>query len=112
MEPIFKSQPTAHWLKQFEAHSVPCGPVNTLAEVFRDPQVLHREMVKTVPHPTLGRLPLVGPAVKYSQTPATVRTAPPLLGQHTRLVLREWCDLDDDALDQLQQAGVIAQNGM
>jgi len=68
---------------------VPCGPINTLDQVFADPQVLAREMVVGVEHPTLGRIRALGSPVKLSRTPPQVRRRAPLLGEHTEAVLRE-----------------------
>lgn len=63
------------------------APVRSVSEVFSDAQVRHRGMVQTVSHPTAGELRVVGVPVKFSRTPARVRSAPPLLGQHTEEVL-------------------------
>jgi len=79
----------ADWLAALEAAKVPCGPINDLAEVFADPQVLHRGMKTRVPHPHADGLELVASPMKLSATPVQVRRAPPLLGQHTDEVLRE-----------------------
>ena len=75
------------WQARLEAAEVPCGPVNDLAAVFADPQVLAREMVETVVHPTAGPIRLTGVPFKLSATPASVRIAPPLAGQHAAELL-------------------------
>jgi formyl-CoA transferase len=79
----------AEWIARFEAAGIPCGPINTYEEVYRDPQVRARGMVAEVDHPALGRLRMPGPPVKMSETPPTADRPAPLLGQHTRDVLRE-----------------------
>jgi formyl-CoA transferase len=79
----------AEWIARFEAAGIPCGPINTYEEVYRDPQVRARGMVAEVDHPALGRLRMPGPPVKMSETPPVADRPAPLLGQHTRDVLRE-----------------------
>lgn len=90
-----------------EAH-VPCSPINNMEQVFNHPQVLHRGMVQYVEHDDYGRLANIGPAVKYSEFDvASDWTAPPLLGEHSQEVIREWLDYDDDQLRKLGEAGAI-----
>lgn len=68
---------------------VPCGPINTVAQAMSDPQVLARDMVLDVPHPTVRDLKVPGFPIKFSETPAQLRTHPPLLGEHTQEILQE-----------------------
>src|SRR5262245_53032079 len=89
IEAITAQQPCAHWLALFEAHDIPCGPINDYAQVFADPQVLAREMVIETDHPSLGRIRSLGSAIKMSATPADVRRRAPMLGEHTDEILRE-----------------------
>ena len=77
------------WIARLTAAGVPCGSVRDLEEVFTDPQLSAREMIATVNHATLGALQLLGVPVKLSETPGSVRTAPPTLGQHTEAILRD-----------------------
>ena len=84
---IFELQSTRHWCDLLVPLGVPCAPINNIATALSDPQVRARHMVQQVHHPTLGDINVIGPVVKLSETPATVRTAPPLLGQHTDEVL-------------------------
>lgn len=87
---------------------VPCSPINNMEQVFNHPQVLHRGMVQYVEHDDYGRLPSIGPAVKYSEFDvASDWTAPPLLGEHSLEVIREWLGFDDDQLRKLGEAGAI-----
>ncbi len=72
---------------------MPCGPINDLAAVFSDPQVLARRMVETVDHPTIGPVRVTGVPYKLAATPGSVRTPPPLLGEHTDEVLA-WLGYD------------------
>ncbi|HEY1015788.1 MAG TPA: CoA transferase [Herpetosiphonaceae bacterium] len=86
----FATAPAAHWVALISAAGVPAGAVRTVPEVLRDPQVLAREMVVTVAHPTIGDLKLVGIPFKFSDTPASIRRPPPLLGEHSAEVRREF----------------------
>ena len=70
------------WIALLEAANVPAGPINTVEEVFAEPQIQAREMQVNVPHVLNGQLQLVGNPIKLSRTPVEYRTAPPLLGQH------------------------------
>jgi len=89
IEAITSTKPRAHWLELFEAHNIPCGPINDYAQVFDDAQVIARELVVDVDHPTLGAIRALGSPIKLSETPAAVRRRAPLLGEHTEEVLAE-----------------------
>ncbi len=93
---LLKARPRAEWLTALEAAKVPCGPINDLAEVFADPQVQQRDMVVSVPHALAGEVRLVASPIKLSLTPVQYRRAPPLLGEHTDAVLREFGLIDAD----------------
>jgi crotonobetainyl-CoA:carnitine CoA-transferase CaiB-like acyl-CoA transferase len=100
-------RPAAEWAELLHQSGVPSAPINTMAEVFSDPHVLSRDMLVELPHATLGEIKLPGVPLKFSATPAAARTAPPVLGQHTREVLRERCGLSDAELNELAEAGVV-----
>ncbi len=104
---IFLQRDTAAWVTFLIDAGVPCAPVQTIDQVFLAPQVIAREMVVEVPHPTAGTIRMAGLPVKFSGTPASIRLAPPLLGQHTAEVLRSWLKLDDSAIADLKSKGVI-----
>ena len=89
IESVTRERPRRDWLEAFEARDIPCGPINSYADVFADPQVVAREMVVEVDHPTLGRIQALGSPMKLSATPAAVRRRAPRLGEHTEDVLRE-----------------------
>ena len=84
---------TAEWVSALEQADVPCGPVNRLDQVFADPQVQARGIQVDLPHP-LGTVSTVASPVRLSATPVQYRMAPPLLGQHTEEVLRDWLQTD------------------
>jgi crotonobetainyl-CoA:carnitine CoA-transferase CaiB-like acyl-CoA transferase len=81
---------TAQWMANLAAASVPCGPINNLAEVFDDPQVLARGLKVRMQHPLAGHVDLVANPIRLSRTPVRYRSAPPLLDQHAIEVLNDW----------------------
>jgi crotonobetainyl-CoA:carnitine CoA-transferase CaiB-like acyl-CoA transferase len=85
----FRQRTTAEWLEQLEAIGLPAGPVLSLAEVHAHPQTQARAMVVEAHHARLGPVKTLGLPVKFSATPGGVRRGAPLLGQHTREILRE-----------------------
>ena len=100
-------RPSREWVERFWKTGVPAGPVQSLEEVFRDPQVLHREMVVTMDHPTIAQgVRMTGIPVKLKGTPATLRRYPPLPGEHTREVLREHGYADAE-IAHLEEVGVV-----
>ena len=103
---VTRTRARAHWLALFEEHGVPCGPINTYAEVFNDKQITARGMVVQTHHPTLGRLRTLGSPLKMSRTPPVPGRPAPLLGQHTDDVLAE-AGYAPDELAALRAAGVI-----
>ncbi|MBC3485945.1 CoA transferase [Pseudomonas sp. SWRI50] len=102
---VFKT--TAEWVSQLEKAGVPCGPINDLAQMFQDPQVVARGLAVTIPHPLAGSVPQVASPIRLSETPVEYRRAPPLLGEHTEAVLSEVLGLDTDAVHRLRSAGVL-----
>lgn len=102
---VFKT--TAEWVAQLELAGVPCGPINDLAQMFQDPQVLARGLALSIPHPLVGSVPQVASPIRLSETPVEYRQAPPLLGEHTEAVLSELLGLDEQAVRQLRAAGVL-----
>jgi formyl-CoA transferase len=104
---IFLSRTNQTWLKLFNDAEVPCAPVQTVDQVFQSPQVLHRDMLVGVEHPTAGKVPMAGVPVKFSLTPASVRLPPPLLGEHNRQVLKGWLDMSDDAIEELKRKKIV-----
>ena len=95
------------WLAKLKAVGVPCGKINTVAQALNEPHTAARRMVETAQHPVLGELKLLGIPFKFSDTPASVRRAPPTLGQHTDEILRHDLGVDTDAIAQLRRDKVI-----
>jgi crotonobetainyl-CoA:carnitine CoA-transferase CaiB-like acyl-CoA transferase len=100
------SQPTADWLARLDAAQVPCGPVNDVAAAFTQPQAVARQMAVAVDHPSLGRTTQIGLPLKLSATPATIRSAPPLLGEHADEILAE-LGYEPAAVAALRHDGVV-----
>ncbi len=105
--PAMKRKTTAEWIAVLEPLGVPCGPVHRLDEVFANPQIGHRNMKVEVPHPLSGTVPLVANPIKYSRTPLSYETPPPLLSQHTEDVLRGLLGKSDAEIAALRAAGII-----
>ena len=95
------------WIGRLQAAGVPGGSVRDLAEVFADPQLSARDMLTSVEHAAIGSLRLLGVPIKLSETPGSVRTAPPSLGQHTQAVLRTELGMTDGDIDALREEGAI-----
>lgn len=102
----FRTKTCDEWVRELAEADVPCYPVLTIAEVFRDPHVLHRGMLKEMHHPTEGTLRHIGIPVKLSETPGEIRKAPPLLGEHNDEVLGS-LGFNAEQRKRLQAAGVV-----
>jgi formyl-CoA transferase/CoA:oxalate CoA-transferase len=89
LEPVMRGRTRDGWLREFSTAGVPCGAVRSVPEALSDPQVSARRMIEAVEHAVLGPLKVLGTPIKLSDTRASVRTAPPTLGQHTDAVLAE-----------------------
>jgi crotonobetainyl-CoA:carnitine CoA-transferase CaiB-like acyl-CoA transferase len=98
---------TAEWIALLEEAGVPCGPINDLAQVFADPHVQARGLRQTLDKPDVGAVPFVASPIRLSATPVQYRMAPPLLGEHTREVLRDLLHFTDQDIDRLAAAGAI-----
>ncbi len=96
-----------NWLLKLKAVGVPCGRINSVAEALAEPQTEARRMVETVPHKAIGDLKLVGMPYKFSGTPASIRCAPPTLGEHTDEILASELGLDAAAITALREQKVI-----
>jgi len=104
---IFLTRTTTEWVAALTEADVPCAPVQTIDQVFAAPQVLHRNMLVEVEHPTAGTVKLAGIPVKFSATPASVRLPPPLLGQHSEDVLSSWLGMSIEEIENLKRKSVL-----
>uniref|UniRef100_A0AAA9T292 Succinyl-CoA:glutarate-CoA transferase n=2 Tax=Bos TaxID=9903 RepID=A0AAA9T292_BOVIN len=106
----FKEEMTSKWLQLFEGSGVPYGPINNMKNVFAEPQVLHNDLIMEMKHPTVGKISVPGPAVRYSKFKMSEARPPPLLGQHTTHILKEVLRYDDRAIRELLSTGVVTQH--
>ena len=102
-----RQRPRAEWIERLMAAGVPCGSVRDVSEVLRDPQMTAREMIAAVEHAAIGSVQVLGVPIKLSETPGTVRTAPPTLGQHTDQILRTDLGFSDADITRLRQNGTV-----
>ena len=109
VQEIIKGKPSAYWIEELERIQVSCCPINTMDQVFEDPQVQARGMKITMPHPLAGKgtVDLIGSPLKLSETPVSYRRPPPSLGEHTDEVLSELLGLDEEERDKLRADGII-----
>ena len=104
---VLKTRRVAQWYADFDAAGVPSGPINNFAQVFADPQIVHREMLLHMQHPTVGEIAQVANPVRFSASPVHYQRPPPLLGEHTNEVLREVLQMDEQGITELRQRKVI-----
>jgi len=109
LEPVLRGRTQKEWVEGLARIGVPCSPVNTVDQVFADPQVLARGMKIAMPHALAGRgeVDLIGNPIKYSATPVDYRLPPPQLGEHNRQVLAELLDMDEAEFKALKRRGVV-----
>ena len=102
----FKQGSTSDWLTRLETAGIPAGPVQSIGDMLKDPQVLARDMVVEVEHSRLGPVKALGSPVKFSHTPTEIKRGAPLLGEHTREILCEY-GYSDSEIDSLAAAGDV-----
>jgi len=111
LEPILLTRTTAEWMKLLDEHDVPNGPVNSLADAIEMPQTKARGMVVEIDHPTAGRLRTLGTPFhfQFEDQAAFVPTftAPPVVGQHTRCILRDLLGYDEQRIAALAESKVV-----
>ena len=107
LQGIFVTRTMRDWLQALERAGVPCGPINTVADVFADPQVQARGLKLDLPHPSIGSVPSVANPIKYSATPIDYRSAPPMLGADTDEILREMLGVTPEEIGRLRKSGVV-----
>ncbi len=106
IEFVTSTQPREHWLALLEEAGVPCGPIYNYAEVFADPHVQARGLAQEMDHPVGGRIRVLGPAVKLSETPAQLARRAPLYGEHTAEILCE-IGYTESQIQELASSGAI-----
>jgi crotonobetainyl-CoA:carnitine CoA-transferase CaiB-like acyl-CoA transferase len=103
---VFAQNTTDHWVGLIVEAGVPCGPINTVSDVVSNPQVLARNMIAEVEHPKIPELKFPNSPLKLTDSPATIRRVPPLLGQHNEEILAE-SGYSSDKIADLKERGVI-----
>jgi crotonobetainyl-CoA:carnitine CoA-transferase CaiB-like acyl-CoA transferase len=103
---LFMSDTRDNWVVRLAPADLPFGPVLNMAEAFADPHLRHRQMLQYVDHPLEGRIPQLGFPIKLSGTPCDIRSAPPLLGQHSGEVLAE-VGFSEEDIAQLRASGAV-----
>ncbi|MDA0225287.1 MAG: CaiB/BaiF CoA-transferase family protein [Proteobacteria bacterium] len=104
---LFAKRTTRDWVEALEAAGVPNGPINTLEQVFEEPQAIARGLRFEMPHPVAGRIPLIRSPMRFSATPIEHKVPPPLLGEHTEEILRERLGRSAEDIAKLRSAGVL-----
>ena len=109
IEAVTRTEPSRHWLEGLEKRGVPASPVNDIAQVFEDPQIRHRGLRVTLPHPSAagGTVDMVANPIRLSRTPVTYRRPPPMLGQHSDEVLDEILRIGAAERAVLREKGVV-----
>ena len=105
---IFGDNTVSYWVEKISEAGVPCGPINQVSDVVNDPHVLSRDMISGIEHPNIPDLRFPGSPLKLTETPPTIRRAPPLLGQHNEEILNE-LGYSSESIDSLRDRGVIGK---
>jgi crotonobetainyl-CoA:carnitine CoA-transferase CaiB-like acyl-CoA transferase len=111
IEAVLRTESTDHWVARMLAVGVPAGPVNTYEQMLSDPHLVVRDVTTTVDHPTMGTLRALSSPLRLSATPPLIQRAAPLFGQHSAEVLESF-GLSADAIDALQNSGVVFDRGL
>ncbi|WP_161498848.1 CoA transferase [Cryobacterium aureum] len=107
LEPLLAARSTAEWVRLLDLAGVPVGPIQSVDEALVDPQIIARGMVTEVQHPSIGALAQINCPIRLTRTPVAVRTAPPLLGQHTDDVLLG-AGFSAERIQSLRETGAVA----
>jgi crotonobetainyl-CoA:carnitine CoA-transferase CaiB-like acyl-CoA transferase len=108
LAPLLAARTRQDLLKALTAAGVPAGAVRSVTEALADPQIAARDMIVPLEHITAGPIRVLGTPLKLSETPATIRTPPPALGQHTVGILRHDVGLSGSEIEALQRDGAVA----
>jgi crotonobetainyl-CoA:carnitine CoA-transferase CaiB-like acyl-CoA transferase len=107
LQAVFERRSTREWVELLDSAGVPNGPINTVAQVYEEPQVKARGIRVDMDHPVAGKLPTVASPMRFSGTPLEYRLPPPLLGEHTEEVLRGLLGKSDAEIAELRSEGVL-----
>ena len=101
LEKEFLEKERDEWRTILKEIGFPCAPVYSIDEIFRDPQVLHREMLLEMEHPKAGTIKQIGPVLKFSESQSNFSLPPPMLGEHTEEILRDLAGFSDEDIKKL-----------
>jgi crotonobetainyl-CoA:carnitine CoA-transferase CaiB-like acyl-CoA transferase len=104
---IFETRMAEEWLALLEEAGLPCGPINSVPEVFQHPQIEARGLIQEVDHPQAGKISLTGFPYKLSRTPVELRLAPPGLGEHNQAILVDLLGYSEEQVKRFEAEGVI-----
>jgi len=104
---IFLQRTTRDWVAALEAAGVPNGPINSLEQVFQEPQAVARGLRLEMEHPLAGKIALIRSPMRFSETPIEHKVPPPLLGQHTEEILRGRLGRGDEEIARLRSDGAV-----
>ncbi len=107
LQAVFLTKSYDEWEALLIANGIPMGAINTIDQVVNHPQVQARGMLVESEHPVAGNVQIVGPAVRLSETPGSIRTPAPTLGQHTDIVLQDILGIDETEIGSLRETGAI-----
>lgn len=107
LQELFRARNSDDWIELLVEARIPVGPINDIPTILADPQVAAREMVQELEHATAGPIQVLGPVAKLSRTPATLRSAPPVLGADTETILSERLAYTPEAIEALRQKGIV-----
>jgi crotonobetainyl-CoA:carnitine CoA-transferase CaiB-like acyl-CoA transferase len=106
IDALFRTRTNAEWVEVLNGAGVANGEVRNIGQMLSDPQLAERNMIETLMHPTVGATRVIGAPIKLSENEASVRTPPPVLGQHTDAVLRE-IGYDAKTIEEFRSKKVI-----
>jgi len=105
---ILLSQPTAWWVNQLETLDIPCGPINTLQEVFNHSQIKHRNLVRKIPDNCSKQIYTIASPINLSETPLQYRSASPNLSEHCEKILSSELGFDSIKIQHLKENGIVS----
>ncbi len=105
---VLREQTTAHWIEILDVAKVPCGPINDISQVFDDPHIKQRGILKNYEHPSGTVQQLVSTPIRYAKSKSGADLPPPMLGQHTDEILKNILGNNDDEISELRNLGAIA----
>ncbi|MCA9830840.1 MAG: CaiB/BaiF CoA-transferase family protein [Dehalococcoidia bacterium] len=111
LEAAFRKKTTGEWLELLLEAEIPCGPIQTIDQVVRDPQVVHRDMIQEITHPKAGTIPIANTPVRMSRSESGIKGPPADFGEHTADVLGELLGIAPDDVTGLVERGVVMTEG-